>query len=79
MIKNQKLIVTENIILFDLRVLINFNDFLLYRILIKSIVVYLYSLLTKYYIRETFLKVQSITTNNLYTKCRMKLNLLSYK
>lgn len=30
MIKNQKLIVTENIILFDLRVLINFNDFLLY-------------------------------------------------
>lgn len=58
MIKNQKLIVTENIILFDLRVLINFNDFLLYRILIKSIVVYLYSLLTKYYIRETFLKVQ---------------------
>lgn len=43
MIKNQKLIVIENIILFDLRILINFNDFLLYiyRILIKSVVVYL--------------------------------------
>lgn len=43
MIKNKKLIVIENIILFDLRILINFNDFLLYiyRILIKSVVVYL--------------------------------------
>lgn len=43
MIKNKKLIVIENIILFDLRILISFNDFLLYiyRILIKSVVVYL--------------------------------------